>query len=42
MDNESFETFDLKIPDELKGQVKEGSVINYWIVLDEKILMQAK
>ena len=42
MDNESFETFDLKIPEDLKANVKEGSVVNYWIILDEKIIMQSK
>ncbi len=42
MDNESFETFDIKIPEELKINVKEGSVINYWIIMDEKIIMQSK
>src|SRR3989338_10192212 len=30
MDNESFETFDIKIPEELKNSVKEGTVVNYW------------
>ena len=38
MDMESFETFDIKIPDELKGKVSEGVQVQYWIVLDEKII----
>jgi len=42
MDEESFETFDLKIPDELKGKVEEGSKVLYWIVIDEKIMMELK
>ncbi len=42
MDNDTFETFDLKIADELKEKVKEGSIVNYWIILDEKIIMDAK
>ncbi|MBI2671610.1 translation initiation factor IF-5A [Candidatus Woesearchaeota archaeon] len=42
MDLESYETFDLKITDELKDQVKEGMQIVYWIVLDEKVMMQVK
>ena len=42
MDEESFETFDLKIPDELKGKVEEVSKVLYWIVIDEKIMMELK
>ncbi len=42
MDNDSYETFDIKIIDEFKGQVKEGSVVNYWIIMDEKVIMQVK
>jgi translation initiation factor 5A len=38
MDMESFETFDMKIPEELKDKVKEGSSVSYWTVLDEKII----
>ncbi len=42
MDNETYETFDLKIPEELKDQVKEGAQVSYWIILGEKILKQIK
>ena len=42
MDNENFETFDLKIPEELEDQVKEGVQVSYWIILGEKILKQVK
>lgn len=42
MDLKSFETFDLKIPEELKEEVKEGSQIMYWIILKEKIMKQAR
>lgn len=42
MDMETFETFDIKIPEELKGQVKEGMQISYWIVMDQRILKQTK
>lgn len=38
MDMESFETFDIIIPDELKGKVQEGIQVQYWIILDEKIV----
>jgi len=40
MDNESYETFDLAIPDELKDDVKEGCQILYWIILDDKVMKQ--
>ncbi len=42
MDNESYETFDLEIPDELKGQVQEGSQVMYWIILDDKVMKQVQ
>lgn len=38
MDNESYETFDIKIPEDLKGQVEEGSQIMYWIIMDQKVI----
>lgn len=38
MDMESFETFDIKIPEELQAKVVEGVQVQYWIVLDEKIV----
>jgi len=42
MDMESYETFDLKIPDELKGNIKEGVQVAYWIMLDNKVLKEVK
>ena len=42
MDMASYETFDLKIPDEFKEQVKEGVQVIYWTILNEKILKQVK
>ncbi len=42
MDMESFETFDLKIPEELKDKVKDGAQVIYWIMLDQKVIMQLK
>ncbi|MDP3728092.1 MAG: translation initiation factor IF-5A [bacterium] len=38
MDMGSFETFDIKIPEELKDKVVEGVQVQYWVVLDEKIV----
>ncbi len=41
MDLKTFETFDLKIPEEMKGEVKEGIQVSYWIILNER-MMKAK
>lgn len=40
MDSVSFETLDLKIPEELKGQIQSGQTIIYWEILDAKVLKQ--
>jgi translation initiation factor 5A len=42
MDVESYETFDLKIPHELEGECVEGCNVLYWVVLDDKVMMQIK
>ncbi len=42
MDSETFETFDMAIPEELQGQASEGVNILYWIVLDSKVMKQIK
>ncbi|MBW3011591.1 translation initiation factor IF-5A [Candidatus Woesearchaeota archaeon] len=42
MDSESYETFDLKIPEELKGQITEGVEILYWVILGTKVMKQIK
>lgn len=42
MDGETFETFDLKIPEELKDTCVEGSNILYWTILNDKVMKQIK
>lgn len=42
MDSESYETFDIDIPEELKGQVTEGSNVMYWIIMDKRVIKQVK
>ena len=42
MDMESYETFDLEIPDDLKGEVEEGGQILYWEILEDKIMKKVK
>lgn len=42
MDTETFETFDLKIPEELKDLISEGVQVIYWTLLGERIIKQVK
>ena len=42
MDMETFENFDLKIPDDLKSQAKENKEIIYWKILGERAMKQVK
>ncbi|MCX6711575.1 MAG: translation initiation factor IF-5A [Candidatus Woesearchaeota archaeon] len=42
MDMETYETFDLKIPEEFKGQIAEGAQIMYWVIMDDKVIKQVK
>jgi len=42
MDNTTYETFDLKIPEELIGQVVEGVNVLYWVILDEKVMKKVQ
>ena len=42
MDLETYETFDSPIPENLKGQLKQGGEVLYWVVMGRKMLMQVK
>ncbi|MFH1474068.1 MAG: translation initiation factor IF-5A [Candidatus Aenigmatarchaeota archaeon] len=42
MDMETYETFDSPIPENLKGQLKQGGEVLYWVVMGRKMLMQVK
>ena len=42
MDLETYETFDIKIPEELKNQVLEGKQVVYWVIMQDKIIRQVK
>ncbi len=42
MDAETYETFDIEIPIELKDKVIEGVEIIYWTILGKKIMKQVK
>jgi|TARA_B100002003_G_scaffold243863_1_gene268979 translation initiation factor 5A len=38
MDSENFENLDLQIPEDLKGQINDGSIVEYWDVEGEKLI----
>lgn len=42
MDSETYETFDMEIPEELKANVVEGVTVLYWVILDKKVMKQVK
>jgi translation initiation factor 5A len=42
MDSETYETFDIEIPDELKGSCSEGTIILYWDVMGTRVMKQVK
>jgi translation initiation factor 5A len=42
MDAETFETFDLKIPEDLKDDATEGRNILFWTILNDKVMKQVK
>ena len=42
MDMDSYETFDLKIPEDLKDKITEGSQVVYWLILNQQIMKQLK
>ena len=42
MDLKSFETIEMKIPEELKERVKEGVQVVYWDVMGNKLLKEVR
>ena len=42
MDVETYETFDLKIPEDFEDDVSEGDTILYWIITGHKVLKDVK
>ncbi|MBT3720332.1 translation initiation factor IF-5A [archaeon] len=42
MDMESYETFDMKIPEDLLDKVKDGVTVLYWDILGDKVIKQIK
>ena len=42
MDSETYETYDLKIPEEFKGQLKDGMSVLYWDIMNKRVIKQIK
>ena len=42
MVSKTYETFDLKISEDLKGTVKEGDQVTYWVIMGEKVMMKGR
>jgi len=42
MDDETYETFDIKVPEELKATILPNCKIIYWTILGEKVMKQLK
>lgn len=42
MDSETYETFDMEIPEELKAECVEGCSVLYWDILGKKVMKQVK
>ncbi len=42
MDTETYETFDMDIPEDLRGEVKDGVEVLYWQIMGTKVIKQVK
>lgn len=42
MDSENYETFEMKIPEEYKEQIKEGTLVLYWDVMGDRVIKGIK
>jgi translation initiation factor 5A len=42
MDVETYETFDLAIPEELKGKINPETIVVYWEILTDKVMKGIK
>lgn len=42
MDMDTYETFDMEIPEEMKGEVVEGCQVLYWALAGQKVMRQIK
>jgi len=42
MDVETYETFDMDIPEELRSQISDGAQVLYWVVMGARVMKQIK
>lgn len=42
MDSESYETFESKIPEDLKGKIEEGGEVIYWDIEGKRVIRKVK
>lgn len=42
MDMETFETFEIEIPEELRASVREGVEVLYWQIMGNRVMKQVK
>ncbi len=42
MDTETFETFEMDIPEEMQADVREGVEVLYWTMMGAKVMKQVK
>ena len=42
MDSETFETFDMEIPEDLQATCMEGTSVLYWDILGKRVMKQMK
>ena len=42
MDTETFETFEMEIPEEMQADVREGVEVLYWTMMGAKVMKQVK
>ncbi len=42
MDTETYETFEMEIPEEMQADVKEGVEVLYWTMMGAKVMKQVK
>ncbi|MFA5141549.1 MAG: translation initiation factor IF-5A [Candidatus Woesearchaeota archaeon] len=40
MDTETFETFEMKVPEDIKGTLVEGCTVLYWFIMDKRVMKQ--
>ncbi len=42
MDTDTYETFEMEVPEELREEVKEGTSVLYWVLMGIKVMKQIK